>query len=213
MNVYSAPSIFSGRRGSALAAVFLLHLLLGYGLTQGLVSKFRHEATAPLQNLNSIPNPKEPPKLSAATLQFDHPTLYVPPVEDLNLPPDDPVNVMAQDLLPPVAQPADTQSGAPLPRAATAVAIDPKHPLKIGAEYYPDGAVRASEQGKCVVQITVGVDGRVNQASIQTSTGYRRLDDACLNAVRGARLLPATQDGKPVEKTAVMPIVWTLNAR
>jgi len=213
MNVYSAPSIFSGRRGSALAAVLLLHLLLGYGLTQGLVGKFRHEATAPLQNLDPIPNPKEPPKLSAASLQFDHPTLYVPPVEDPNIPRDDPVNVIAQDLLPPVPQPADTQSGAPLPRAATPVAIDPKHPLKIGAEYYPDGAVRANEQGKCLVQITVGVDGRVNQASIQTSTGYRRLDDACLNAVRGARMLPATQDGKPLEKTAAVPIVWTLHAR
>jgi periplasmic protein TonB len=213
MMLYSAPSIFSGRRGSALAAVLALHLLLGYGLTQGLVGKFRHESTPPLQNLEPIPNPKEPPKLSATSLQFDHPTLYVPPVEDPNIPRDDPTKVIAQDPLPPVPQPADSQSAVPLPRAATPVAIDPRHPLKIGAEYYPDGAVRANEQGKCVVQITVAVDGRVNQATIQSSTGYRRLDDACLNAVRGARMLPATQDRKPVEKTASIPIVWTLNAR
>jgi periplasmic protein TonB len=213
MNVYSAPAIFSGRRGSVLAAVLVLHLLLGYGLTQGLVGKFRHESTPPLQNLDPIPNPKEPPKLSATSLHFDDPTLYVPPVQDPNIPRDDPATVTAQDLLPPLPQPADSQPGAPLQRAATPVAIDPKHPLKIGAEYYPDGAVRANEQGKCVVQITVGVDGRVNQASIRSSTGYRRLDDACLNAVRGARMLPATQDGKRVEKTATMPIVWTLNAR
>ena len=131
MNVYSAPSIFSGRRGSALAAVLVLHLLLGYGLTQGLVGKFRHESTPPLQNLDPIPNPKESPKLSATSLHFDDPTLYVPPVQDPNIPRDDPATVTAQDLLPPLPQPADSQPGAPLQRAATPVAIDPKHPLII----------------------------------------------------------------------------------
>jgi TonB family protein len=61
--------------------------------------------------------------------------------------------------------------------------------LKIGADYYPDGSVRAGEEGRCLVQITVSVAGRVIQASILSSSGFQRLDDACL------------------------PIVWTLKRR
>jgi periplasmic protein TonB len=213
MNTFSTPAMFSGRKGSALAAVVLLHLLLGYGFYKGLVGKFVHELPRPpLQNLDEIPNPKDPPKLAPASLKFDNPTLYVPPVEEPRVPRDDPAQVTVDDTPPPVQPRPDAHPGVSL-GAETPVAIDPKHPLKIGADYYPDAAVRANEQGKCMVQITVDIDGHISQASIQSSTGYRRLDDACLNAVRGARMLPATKDGKPVEKVATMPIVWTLNGR
>ena len=88
--------------------------------------------------------------------------------------------------------------------------MDPKHPLKIGEDYYPDASKRASEEGRCIVQMTVAADGRITNESIQQSSGFPRLDDACLKGVHGQRMKPATEDGKPVEKTASMPIVWKL---
>jgi len=91
------------------------------------------------------------------------------------------------------------------------VRMDPRHPLRIGKDYYPDASVRANEMGRCVVQATVAADGRIIAAAIQTRTGFERLDQACLNAVRGQRMLPATEDGKPIEATVSIPITWNLS--
>jgi protein TonB len=60
------------------------------------------------------------------------------------------------------------------------------------------------------VKITVGADGKINDQSIETSTGFPRLDDACLKAVKGQRMQPALQDGKPIEYTGLLPITWKL---
>ncbi len=92
----------------------------------------------------------------------------------------------------------------------TNIRQDPKHPLHIGEEYYPDASKRANEEGRCVVKLTVAADGRIVDQSIQQSSGFPRLDDACLKGVRGQRMLPATEDGKPVETTVGIPIVWKL---
>ena len=82
--------------------------------------------------------------------------------------------------------------------------------LKIGEDYYPDASKRAGEEGRCIVTITVAADGRITNAAIQTSSGFPRLDEACLKAVKDQRVKPATEDGKPVETTAALPIVWKL---
>jgi protein TonB len=99
---------------------------------------------------------------------------------------------------------------APPPKPGTSIKPDPKHPLKIGEDYYPDASKRANEEGRCIVLMTVAADGRITNESIQTSSGFPRLDEACLKGVHGQRMLPATEDGKPVEKTVSIPIVWKL---
>jgi TonB family protein len=57
----------------------------------------------------------------------------------------------------------------------------------------------------------VAADGRIIAARIQTGTGFDRLDQACLNGVKGQRMLPATEDGKPIESTISIPIHWNLS--
>src|SRR3984957_15743504 len=99
------------------------------------------------------------------------------------------------------------------PRPGTSVGQDPKHPLRIGEDYYPDASKRANEEGRCIVLMTVAADGRITNESIQTSSGFPRLDDACLKGVHGQRMLPATEEGKPVEKTVSIPIVWKLTGK
>ena len=102
---------------------------------------------------------------------------------------------------------------AAAPKPGTPVGQDPKHPLHIGEDYYPDASKRANEEGRCVVLITVAVDGRITNESIQTSSGFPRLDEACLKGVHGQRMRPATEEGKPVEKTVSIPIVWKLTGK
>ena len=58
---------------------------------------------------------------------------------------------------------------APPPTPGTPPRMDPKHPLKIGEEWYPDASKRANEEGRCVVQVTVAADGthQVRVASVE----------------------------------------------
>jgi len=97
--------------------------------------------------------------------------------------------------------------------ARTPPRMDPNHPLKIGEEWYPDASRRANEEGRCVVQVTLTVDGHVAAETLQQSSGFPRLDDACLEAVHGQRLLPATENGKPVGVTVSLPINWKLTGK
>ena len=74
---------------------------------------------------------------------------------------------------------------------------NPKKPLS--QPEYPDASQRLRETG--TVQLTVYVleDGSVGDAKVLKSSGFPRLDDAAVKeAKRKWRLLPGTQDGKPV---------------
>ena len=91
--------------------------------------------------------------------------------------------------------------------AKTKVRMDPEHPLRIG-DWYPDASRQLKEEGRCIVRITVAIDGRVAAETLQASSGSPRLDEACLKAFHGERMLPATENGKPVETTLDIPIDW-----
>jgi periplasmic protein TonB len=150
--------------------------------------------------------PPPPPKLEEIKP-------YVPPPEfvDIQAPQQETTAITQTTQVnrppPPVAAPP------PPPRPGTAIKMDPKHPLKIGEDYYPDASKRANEEGRCIVLMTVSADGKITNESIQTSSGFPRLDEACLKGVHGQRMLPATEDGKPVEKTVSIPIVWKLTGK
>ncbi|HEV7356958.1 MAG TPA: TonB family protein [Steroidobacteraceae bacterium] len=212
MSEYQAVSMYSGEQRAVFGAVVLLHLLMGYSLYAGLTQKIvRALAPAPL-NVREIVQPREAARIEPTAVEWSKPTLYVPPPPDPVLAgePDPDTRLAGTSPVKSVPEPTPAQ-----PRTKVEIGIrpDPKHPLKIGSEFYPDGSVRAGEQGRCTVQITVDIGGQVTHASLQSSTGFHRLDDACLNAVRGVRMMPATEDGKPIEKTTALPIVWTLLGR
>jgi protein TonB len=149
--------------------------------------------------------PPPPPKLEEIKP-------YVPPPEfvDIQAPQ---VETTAITQTTQVNRPPPPVAAPPPPKPGTSIKPDPKHPLKIGEDYYPDASKRANEEGRCIVLMTVAVDGRITNESIQTSSGFPRLDEACLKGVHGQRMLPATEEGKPVEKTVSIPIVWKLTGK
>jgi periplasmic protein TonB len=212
---YNAPASLSGKQGFTFAGVALLHLLAGYIFYSGLSAKISRLVPPPPLNVSEIQKTAEPIKIPPTPLKFDDAGIDLPPQRDPPIARDERPPPLVAGELPPHSQ--DSGEVPPIhpttEKVQTPVRVDPKHPLKIGPEYYPDGSIRNGEQGRCLVQMTVGVNGLVTQASVQASTGYRRLDDACLSAVRGARMLPATVDGRSVESTVSMPIAWTLKGR
>jgi protein TonB len=208
MDMYAESSLFSGRKGAALTAVILMHLVFGYALYT-FAEKIVIKLAPPPLELTPIAPPKhtvEPPptvppvnqpRIVQTTPEF--PKFTQPSEQDV-----------AVDQLPPDPPRIIPQTPAQ-PHVLAPVRMDPRHPLRIGKDYYPDASVRANEMGRCVVQATVAADGRIIAASIQTRSGFDRLDQACLNAVKGQRMLPATEDGKPIEGTVSIPITWNLS--
>jgi protein TonB len=208
MNMYAESSLFSGRRGAALTAVILMHLVFGYALYT-FASKIGIKLAPPPLELMPIAPPKHTVEPPPTVPPMKQPRIFAMPPEIATFKPPSEQDV-AVDKLPPDPPSIIPQTSPPL-HVLAPVRMDPRHPLRIGKDYYPDASVRANEMGRCVVQATVAADGRIIAASIQTRSGFDRLDQACLNAVKGQRMLPATEDGKPIEGTVSIPITWNLS--
>jgi periplasmic protein TonB len=210
MYKYEDPSIFSGRRGAALIAVLILHVGIVWAFYTGLAGKLVQKIIPPVE-IAQIDKPKDIDKPPPPPPKLEEIKPYVPPPEFVDI---------QQPQVETTAITQTTQVNRPppppvvaAPKPGTPPRVDPKHPLKIGEEWYPDASKRANEEGRCVVTVTVAADGRITNESLQSSSGFPRLDDACLKAVHGLRMLPATEEGKPVEKTVSLPIAWKLTGK
>jgi len=209
MYKYEEPSIFSGKRGAAFIAVIILHIIIVWGFYTGLAGKLVQKIIPPVE-IAQIDKPKEVDKPPPPPPKLEEIKPFVPPPEFVDIQaPQQETTAITQTTTVQVAA-APVAPPPPAPKAATTIKPDPRHPLKIGEDYYPDASKRANEEGRCIVLMTVAADGRITNESIQTSSGFPRLDEACLKGVHGQRMLPATEDGKPVEKTVSIPIVWKL---
>ena len=209
MYTYQQPSLFSGTRGVALIAVIALHILIVWAFYTGLAGKLMQKVIPPVE-IAQIDKPKEVDKPPPPPPKLEEIKPFVPPPEFVDIQAPQQETTAITQTTQTVQKAAPVAAPPPLQHARTGVAQDPKHPLKIGEEYYPDASKRANEEGRCIVQVTVAADGRITSETIQTSSGFPRLDEACLKGVHGQRMKPATEDGKPVETTAALPIVWKL---
>src|ERR1700678_2226897 len=187
MYKYEEPSLFSGRRGAALLAVIILHIGIVWAFYTGLAGKLVQKIIPPVE-IAQIDKPKDIDKPPPPPPKLEEIKPFVPPPEfvDIQAPQQETTAItqttqVVQKAAPPVAAPV--VAGTP-PR------IDPKHPLHIGEEWYPDASKRANEEGRCIVQMTVSSDGKVSSESLQQTSGFPRLDEACLKAVHGQRMMP-----------------------
>lgn len=208
MYKFEEPSLFSGRRGAALIAVILLHIVIVWAFYTGLAGKLVQTIIPPVE-IAQIDKPKDVDKPPPPPPKMEEIKPYVPPPEFVDIQAPQQETTAITQTTQTVQRPAPVVQ-APPPVPGTPPRMDPKHPLKIGEEWYPDASKRANEEGRCIVQMTVSADGRVTAESLQQTSGFPRLDEACLKAVHGQRMLPATEAGKPVEKTVSIPIVWKL---
>ena len=209
MNTYLP--FMSATRGSALLAVALLHLAVGFAFYSGLAGTFMKRLDPPPFNLVDVPRPPEtntapPPPPPPPTLERTR--IEAPPPENptIDTAPDEPVVTDTPDH----ATSRVPDLHAPTRAAVIAASLDPKHPLRVGNDFYPDASRRAGETGRCRVQVTVAADGRIVSSLLEQSTGFERLDKACLDAVKGQRMNPATESGKAVESRVSIPIFWRL---
>jgi protein TonB len=93
---------------------------------------------------------------------------------------------------------------------STNIRINRANPPRIGFEYYPEASRHAREQGLCKVSVTVLADGTVSDVHVTKSTGYPALDAASVHAFFTGTLLPATENGHPIDKTVELPVTWAI---
>ena len=154
MYKYEEPSLFSGRRGAALIAVILLHVLMVWAFYTGLAGKLVQTIIPPVE-IAQIDKPKDVDKPPPPPPKLEEIKPYVPPPEfvDIQAPQ---VETTAITQTTQVNKPPPAPVVAAPPRSpARRSGMDPKHPLKIGEDYYPDASKRANEEGRCIVLMTV----------------------------------------------------------
>lgn len=156
------------------------------------------------------PRPIAPPPLSA---------LAVPDIEVPRPAAPTPTAVVAVAALAPVTPPtpvaaAPAATAPPPPPPATPA------PLKVAASQLrylveppievPRASRRLREQGTVLLQVVVDTRGLPRDVQLARSSGFERLDQQALSAMRRARFVPCTSDGQPVECESVAPFVYEL---
>lgn len=76
--------------------------------------------------------------------------------------------------------------------------------------HYPRASERRREQGRVIVRVLISPQGAVMDASVLTSSGFERLDDAAVKAARGARFKPYTENGIAYKALADIPFDFVL---
>lgn len=98
------------------------------------------------------------------------------------------------------------------PAAATTVTLPSGNAdyLTNPAPAYPAISRRLGEEGKVVIRVLIGKNGRPQQGDIGQSSGYPRLDQAALHAVMAWRYVPGRRDGAAQDMWFNVPIQFAL---
>lgn len=219
------------RRFLIAATVLLLHVGLLWALQTGLVQRAA-EIVIPAQIVSEFISPPAPPapqpdKAPAPRPQPRPQPRQLPEPPAPPQPQPQPVAITPEPAAQPPA-PAPAAAAQPAALEASAVAAAPAAPAappaaprielpSSDAAYlnnpkpaYPALSRRLGEQGKVVVRVLIGVDGRAQQAEIRSSSGYERLDQAALQTVRSWRYVPGTRNGVPEAMWFNVPIQFVL---
>lgn len=121
---------------------------------------------------------------------------------------------------PPKEAPVAAAQPAPIAPAAPKqeVVEEKEEPPKFGVAYlnnpapeYPKMSKRIGEEGRVLLKVLVTEQGNPETVVVSKSSGYERLDNAALNAVKQWRFEPARKGGKPLSAYVIVPLTFTLN--
>lgn len=186
------------------ALVLAMHRITRPVLTD--VSVRLIDAPKPLPIKDPVPLP-----LSKTTVQISLPRIEIPTAPVVETPPPVPVTPVAVAPAPAPAPQAEAKPAAPAPAApgdsnplVDASAAGNAKPV------YPRASKALGEQGVVVLEVFVTLEGTVGDIRIGRSSGFDRLDESALRAVRQWHFIPARQGGKQVSMWYKQPITFDL---
>jgi periplasmic protein TonB len=216
------------RRPASLIAIAAVHAALAWLLLQGDTVQRAVQQVSPLmvallQPPAPQPQPAPMPPLPRQNLSLPAPTLLPPP------------DVRVAD-----APPAPVAVPAPAPVVAVAVAATPTAPVAVLADpapvrvavappappvlaasairyrvppaiEVPMASRRLGESGTVLLRVWVDAQGLPRQVSLHRSSGFARLDEQALAAMRQARFQPVTDGGQAIEWVVIAPLQYEVD--
>lgn len=212
-----ADHFFRPERAAGLAFVLALHAAALWGLWQHRLIPGPQEAmtlfvnfiTPPTPENKETPWPPPPPKPKPIEKPQPRQIVAATPVvasTDYVAPPPPPQIQAAPSSAEPVAAPARPKPAGPVTLGGElSVACPERTPPR-----YPHQSRRMGEEGTVVLRVELDEQGSVCATHVSASSGFTRLDEAALVAVRTWRCHPAMHHGQPVRATALQPFNFVL---
>ncbi len=211
-----------GQLRGVVVAIALAHLLAVWGVMQVPVVREAVVEAAPIfVNFIAPPAPQAPPVAEPPPPPVPRPVLkQPPPLQPLVTaapspapapfvaapPPPEPVPVV--QAAPPPADPAPAPPApAPAPKTIPASAVQYLDAPEIT---YPRTSQRLGEIGRVMVRVYIDEGGKAREVQLHKSSGFSRLDDEAVRAVRKARFKPYTENGRATAGWAFIPLVFDL---
>lgn len=208
---------FKPEHAAGLIVVLALHAAVLWGLWQYRLLPDPREAMTLFVNFIAPPAPEivPPPRPKPKPVEEHRPHPKTTPLV-AETPVVAPVDFVAP---PPPAQPAPVV--APPEPVAPAAPPLPLGPMTLAGELsvacpqrmapsYPPTSRRLGEEGTVVLRVELDEQGKVCAARVSGSSGFSRLDEAALGAVRNWQCHPAQRDGRPVRAVALQPFKFIL---
>ncbi len=108
----------------------------------------------------------------------------------------------------PVAAPA--MRGSTANTGAPGGVNSPVRPRSNPKPSYPPEARRLGQQGRVILEVQVGADGRVLSVNVKRSSGFPALDGAAVQTVQRWTFEPARVAGVPVVSRADVPVNFSM---
>ncbi len=219
-SVASRDGLTKGQLRAVVAAIALLHVGGGWGLLQVPAVRDAVVDAAPIfvsfiaapappkpeplppPPPKPVPLPKRPPRpaplVTAAPSPAPAPFVAAPP-------PPEPVT---EAPAPPPADPAPAPPApAPAPKVIPASAVQYLTAPELN---YPAMSQRMGETGKVMVRVYISQSGEASEVQVHKGSGFKRLDEEAVRAVRKARFKPYTENGLPTAGWAFIPLSFDL---
>lgn len=191
--------------------------LLELPTVQGILIPAPPTETVQLPSMQETPPPVEPPppepvkpKPKPEPKPKPKPVVEAPPSEKAITQEEEPAEESApapqevQQVATPKAEENNTL-GAPItPPQEDATHLNNPRPA------YPSLSKRLREQGTVILEVLIKTDGTVGDVRIKESSGFKRLDNTAMKAVRQWRYTPARRGTEAIEFWYSQPIEFAL---
>lgn len=167
------------------------------------------------------PEPPKPPPRKKVTLVKERPIIRPEPAPVLVA--ETAVTQVTDYVAPePILEPVIEAPPAPASEPVVDIPAKPTDPVMLSSELslacpqrtlpnYPAASRRVGEHGRLVLRVELDETGNITKVKIKESSGYKRLDEAGLAAVRTWQCDAAVRDGKAVRAVAMQPFDFILN--
>ena len=188
-------------RGPILLVVVGLHLALIYVVAVSLgIADLPSAAKAMEAVMIDSPPAEESKPVPIVKPEMDTPPVETQPLEntipDIEVPSDEPApNAITAEVAPPSPPVADTANMKVNRR------VDP---------IYPAGSRRDGEQGTGMFRVLVDEKGHPKDVQVLKTSGFPRLDEAAMTAIRKWAFSPAVQNSQPVQSWTRVQVTFNL---